>query len=203
MVVLTSALTWVPLYVMLFYLVLRNNESMKQMALLLTCAIFSVCFADLIVDTIVKPMCMRWRPSQDPYLKYAIDVVGNYRGGKYGFFSAHAANTMSVAVFFALVVRSKSLSVMLILWSILNGYTRIYLGVHYPSDVLVGFAWGTIIAVVSYMAYRYIYRKITPNTNYISSQYTSTGYSYSHVYMTISVLLLTILYAMIRAVIMI
>lgn len=199
MMSVTSSLTWVPLYVVLFFLVLRNNESMKQIALLLGCAVFSVVFADLIVDGVVKPLCMRPRPTHDPMLKYTIDVVNGYRANAYGFFSAHAANTMSVALFFCLVVRNFWLGAGLISWSLLSGYSRIYLGVHYPSDVLVGFVWGACTAIISYLMYRRIYKQITSVRNFISTHYTSTGYAFSDAYLVLVVLLLTYLYCVISA----
>lgn len=196
---LTHTGPWIPLYALLLFLVIKNNQTMKQIGLLLLFAVISVAFADVMIDTIVKPLCMRPRPTRDPYLMYAIDVVNNYRAGQYGFFSAHAANTMSIAVFFSLIVRNNVFSAVMILWSLFIGYTRIYLGVHYPSDVMIGWIWGTIIAFTTYYIYCYLYRKITPERKYISSQYTSTGYAYSDIYMVMLTIVLILLYACFRA----
>lgn len=196
---MTHTGTWVPLYVFLLLMVIKNNQTMKQIGLLLFMAIISVVFADVIIDDIVKPLCMRYRPTRDPYLMYSIDVVNNYRAGSYGFFSAHAANTMSVAVFFTLVVRNRIFGVVMILWSLLIGYTRIYLGVHYPSDVLTGWVWGLLIAVSTYFIYCYLYKKVSPERHYISTHYTETGYSLVDVYSVIQVIAATLLYSCIRA----
>jgi len=196
---LTFTVTWIPLYVILLFLVIKNNQTMKQIGLLLSMAVLAIAFGDIVVDDIVKPLCMRYRPTRDPYLMYTIDVVNNYRGGRFGFFSAHASNTMSVALFFSLVVRSRIFSVVMILWSLMIGFTRIYLGVHYPSDVLVGWTWGIIVAVGTYYLYRYIYKKIGSEGKYISSQYTSTGYAYGDIYLVLLVIGLTILYSLFRA----
>ena len=139
---LTNGLTWIPFYLALFYLVIKNNETMLQIVLAIGGVAVCILLADGLADGIVKPLVARWRPTNDPLLKYTVDVVNDMRGSKYGFFSAHAANTMSIAVFFCLMVRSKLLSWSIVLWSLVMGWTRIYLGLHYPGDVLVGFLWG-------------------------------------------------------------
>ena len=115
--VLTTAATWIPLYVSLFYVVLKNNENVRQILLVVCCAALCVLLAGTVDDTIVKPMVARFRPTHDPEIGMMVDVVDGYRGGKYGFFSAHAANTFSIAVFFSLLIRSRVLSVSLVLWS--------------------------------------------------------------------------------------
>lgn len=98
---LTSGFTWVALYASLFYLVVKNNETMKQIMLVVGCALACVALADIMADVIVKPLVERWRPSNDPIFKYDVAVVDGCRGSSYGFFSAHAANTFSLALFSA------------------------------------------------------------------------------------------------------
>ena len=148
---LTTASTWVPLYVALFYLVLKNNENVRQILLVVACAAACVLLAGTVDDTLVKPLVARWRPTHDPQIGILVDVVDGYRGGKYGFFSAHAANTFSVAVFFCLLVRSRALSVALVAWSLTNCWTRVYLGVHYPGDILCGLLWGGLVGFARIM----------------------------------------------------
>ena len=193
----TSGLTWIPLYVALVYLVIKNNESMSQIFLIIACALGCIFLADGIADYIVKPLVARWRPTNDPVIKYTIDVVDNYRETKFGFFSAHAANTMSLAVFLCLLIRSRLLNGFLIAWSLLNCWTRMYLGVHYPGDILVGLLWGVIVGVLVYLLFIRIYFKISPNLNYISSHYTSTGYSHHDIDVVILVACLELLYVVI------
>ena len=113
--ILTSGLTWIPLYVMLFFVVMRTNETMGQIALVVGSAIFCVLFADGLVDGIIKQLAERWRPSNDPTFKYMVQVVDDIRPKGYSFCSAHAANTMSLAVFFSLLIRSKMLTITLII----------------------------------------------------------------------------------------
>lgn len=200
--ILTSGLTWIPLYVMLFFVVMRNNETMGQIALVVGSAIFCVLFADGLVDGIVKQLAERWRPSNDPTFKYMVQVVDDIRPKGYSFCSAHAANTMSLAVFFSLLIRSKMLTITLVIWSLINCWTRLYLGVHYPSDILCGMIIGIIVGILVYLLYYKIYRRISPKINYISNQYTSTGYDHDDIDKAMVILMLTLVYVVTRSVIM-
>ena len=200
--ILTSGLTWIPLYVMLFFVVMRNNETMGQIALVVGSAIFCVLFADGLVDGIIKQLAERWRPSNDPTFKYMVQVVDDIRPKGYSFCSAHAANTMSLAVFFSLLIRSKMLTITLVIWSLINCWTRLYLGVHYPSDILCGMIVGIIVGILVYLLYYKIYLRISPKINYISNQYTSTGYDHDDIDKAMVILMLTLVYVVIRSVVM-
>lgn len=200
--ILTSGLTWIPLYVMLFFVVMRNNETMGQIALVVGSAIFCVLFADGLVDGIIKQLAERWRPSNDPTFKYMVQVVDDIRLKGYSFCSAHAANTMSLAIFFSLLVRSKLLTITLVIWSLINCWTRLYLGVHYPSDILCGMIIGIIVGILVYLLYYKIYLRISPKINYISNQYTSTGYDHDDIDKAMVILMLTLVYVVTRSVIM-
>lgn len=200
--ILTSGLTWIPLYVMLFFVVMRNNETMGQIALVVGSAIFCVLFADGLVDGIIKQLAERWRPSNDPTFKYMVQVVDDIRPKGYSFCSAHAANTMSLAVFFSLLIRSKLLTITLVTWSLINCWTRLYLGVHYPSDILCGMIIGIIVGILVYLLYYKIYLRISPKINYISNQYTSTGYDHDDIDKVMVILMLTLIYVVTRGVIM-
>lgn len=200
--ILTSGLTWIPLYVMLFFVVMRNNETMGQIALVVGSAIFCVLFADGLVDGIIKQLAERWRPSNDPTFKYMVQVVDDIRLKGYSFCSAHAANTMSLAVFFSLLIRSKLLTITLVIWSLINCWTRLYLGVHYPSDILCGMIIGIIVGILVYLLYYKIYLRISPKINYISNQYTSTGYDHDDIDKAMVILMLTLVYVVTRSVVM-
>lgn len=200
--ILTSGLTWIPLYVMLFFVVMRNNETMGQIALVVGSAIFCVLFADGLVDGIIKQLAERWRPSNDPTFKYMVQVVDDIRPKGYSFCSAHAANTMSLAVFFSLLIRSKMLTITLVIWSLINCWTRLYLGVHYPSDILCGMIIGIIVGILVYLLYYKIYLRISPKINYISNQYTSTGYDHDDIDKAMVILMLTLVYVVTRSVVM-
>jgi len=153
---LTNAKTWIPLYIGLFYVVLKTNKNVRDVLLILTAAGLCYLLAGAVDDGIVKPLVARWRPTHDPEIGSLVDVVNGYRGGKYGFFSAHAANTFSIAIFFSLLMRQRMLTFFLVGWSLLNCYTRLYLGVHYPGDITVGLLWGGFVGWLVYQLYRRI-----------------------------------------------
>ena len=184
---LSSGLTWVPLYLALFYIVM---------------AILCIFFSDGLVDGIIKPLGARWRPSNDPVIKYTIEVVNNMRLKDFSFCSAHAANTMSLAVFFSLLIRSRLMTFTLVFWSLLNCWTRLYLGVHYPSDILCGLVLGVVVGLLVYLLYYRLYYKISPKIKYISNQYTSTGYAHDDLDFVMGVIMFILVYVLLRACIM-
>jgi undecaprenyl-diphosphatase len=182
---LTNAKTWIPLYLSLLYVVVKTNRNLRDVLMVLLAAGLCVLLAGTIDDEIVKPLVARWRPGHDPEIGHLVDTVDDYRGGNYGFFSAHASNTFSIALFFTLLMRQRILSIALILWSLVNCWTRLYLGVHYPGDITVGLIWG---ALVGCLVYRIYLRFATPAI-----------YERRLTYIPVSVLLLTVVYAMLRS----
>jgi len=198
--VLTTALTWLPIYLSLFYVVLHNNDNFRKVLCVLAGAGLCVLLAGTVDDMIVKPMVARWRPTHDPEIGMLVDVVDGYRGGRYGFFSAHASNTFSIAVYFCWLIRSRLLSIALVIWSFTNCWTRMYLGVHFPGDILVGLTWGFIVGTcVYYLYYRVTKRMSITRHRYVTSTYTSTGYQRVDCDIPVAVLVFTLLYALIRA----
>lgn len=196
---LTTATTWIPLYIALLYLVIKNNDSVKKVLMIAACAGVCVFLAGSLDDMIVKPMVGRWRPARDADIGMLVDVVNDYRGGRFGFFSAHASNTFSIAVFFCWLIRSRILSVAMILWSLVNCWTRVYLGVHYPGDILCGLLWGAIVGTLVYYVHYRLSRSWSTNNSFISSKYTKTGYRLIDVDVVVAVMVFTLLYALVRA----
>ena len=196
---LTTASTWIPLYFSLLYLVLKNNNSVQKILLILGAAGLCVFLAGSLNDLLIKPWVCRWRPSRDPEIAMLVDTVNGYRGGDYGFFSSHAANTFSIALFFSLLIRSRALTIGLVLWSLTNCWTRMYLGVHYPGDILCGLLWGATVGIGVWNLHQNLRHRIDDSEQFVSTQYTSTGYLLSDVSVVLSILVLTVLYAILRS----
>ncbi len=189
---LTSGLTWIPLYIALFYLVVKNHETMAQIGLIVATAVVCVCLAGGIGDFIVKPMVGRLRPCNDPMVKAQLNLVVGTLSESYSFFSSHAANTFSLAMFFSLLVRDRLFTIVMFLWALLNCWTRLYLGVHYPSDILCGMLYGSLVGVVVYLAFYKLFYKFNIKFQYISSQYTASGYAKADIDVVVATLVFTI-----------
>lgn len=202
-VALTASVTWIPLYVALFYLVLKNNESVKKILLILVCAALCLLLAGTVDDNLIKPGVARWRPTHDLEIGTMVDVVDGYRGGRFGFFSAHAANTFSIALFFCLLVRSTLLSSLMFCWSLINCWTRLYLGVHFPIDIVCGLLWGTVVGTVVFLLFNKLCHKMGEvSGGYVSNHFTVTGYRYADVDVVAAVAALILLYCTTRACLM-
>ena len=149
---ITATVTWLPAVVVLLYVIIRAGE-MRDICLTVLALALCILLADQVASGIFKPLVARPRPAGDPSLMYLVDVVGGYRGGKYGFFSSHASNTFAVAVFLSLLVRHKPFTWVLLSWALLNCWSRVYLGVHYVGDILAGIVWGVVVGCSVYWGY--------------------------------------------------
>ena len=152
---LSSPYIFIPLYLVLVGLLCRKFGWRK--ALLFTIVIaLAIAACDLISFRLLKPLVMRLRPTHDPSVAPLLHVVNNYRGGLYGFPSSHAANTACAALLFGLLYnrRSALMWTLLALWTVLVCYSRIYLGVHYPTDILGGLTLAAGVAALAYWPLR-------------------------------------------------
>jgi undecaprenyl-diphosphatase len=145
--------SWVPLYIFLCILLIWKY---KQLAWLMVLLIIPLIVAsDMFTSEILKPLTGRLRPSHHPGLENLLHYVNNYRGGLYSFPSSHAANTFALITYLCLITAKKIqwLPYLLIPFAVLVSYSRMYLGVHYPSDVLVGTIIGVLLGWIFYKIY--------------------------------------------------
>ena len=160
--IISAKTTWIPLYLLLVgLLVWRYRKpamtSVKWLQKVPVCVVMIVMIAlavgaaDFIASGILKDLVARPRPTRVPELEGVLHLVNGYRSGQYGFVSSHAANTMACGLLFSLIWRNKIATVGLMLWVAMNCYSRIYLGVHYPLDILGGLMVGALMAVVAYL----------------------------------------------------
>ncbi|RRD80424.1 phosphatase PAP2 family protein [Alloprevotella sp. OH1205_COT-284] len=154
----TKTFTWILFFASLLYVIFREHD-FRSFLLVIFFLILGLFIADQVASSVFKPWVARLRPSHDPLLIDQIDIVNGYRGGTYGFFSSHASNTLFVGTFLSLLFRHRSATLCLILWGVLNCWTRVYLGVHYFGDVLVGALFGIVIALGCYRLYLYLLPK--------------------------------------------
>lgn len=161
MTMYSSRFIWIPFYASFLYVMIRNFHHKVTLACLgFIIAIIFIC--DQTASTLLKPMVERMRPSNlDNPISPLVHVVFDYRGGRYGFPSSHAANAWSMAFFAMYLVRRSKLSLFLTFWALLMSYSRIYLGVHYPGDLLVGTLIGYITATANYLVFKHFAKEYT------------------------------------------
>jgi undecaprenyl-diphosphatase len=147
---ITARNTWIPLYLIIILLIFRFYPIKKAIVIILY-LIAVVGLSDYFTSGILKPFFERPRPCYNPAFHSIIHLLGNC-GGKFGFASSHAANSFALfgGIFFS-IRRNKIISVGMLLWAILVSYSRIYVGVHYFADVLIGALIGFLISYLLYL----------------------------------------------------
>lgn len=161
MVLFSAPLTWLPLYFLLAYLVYREGK-FRRLLWYLLCAGLVVLLADRISVLCFKNVFQRLRPCHNPALQGLVHLPRGHCGGAYGFVSSHAANIFGIAMLSIFFIRRQWVLFMLLLWAVAVGYSRIYMGVHYPGDVLCGAILGCGIACAVVVVVRLLHRSRFP-----------------------------------------
>lgn len=150
----TSMLLWVPLFLTILWMIFRRQGGRGLVTIIVIGLLILI--ADQLTSGLMKPLFERLRPTHDGVMQYLVHTVNGYRGGLYGFASSHAANTFAIATFLTLVVRRWSLSLSMMAWAIVNSYGRIYQGVHFLGDVVVGAIIGILVGRLVYEFYLHL-----------------------------------------------
>ena len=145
--------TWIPFMLVIVYCLLRPGNWRHRLLMVGSVTLLFV-LSDFVVSSFIKNVVCRPRPSHDPAVMDLLSYVNGYRGGAYGFPSNHASNGFAAATFLALLLRNRWVTLSAFLWAIGSCYSRMYLGVHYPSDILCGAMLGIVFAIIIFFLYK-------------------------------------------------
>ena len=169
MMLYTDRFIWIPMYAAMAWFLLRTYGVTRALYCLVAIGIV-ITLTDQTCATVIRPLVERLRPANlDNPLSKLVHIVNGYRGGAYGFPSCHAANTFALATFFVLLTRKWGISIFIYAWAITNCYTRVYLGVHYPGDLLAGATVGSLKAIAIYFILNHFikYEKTDSERNFL------------------------------------
>jgi len=158
---LSSPVPWIIFFIGLVIVFWRFTPiaETKQYLIIVASLILAYVISEQASVHLFKEVFMRLRPCHEPELAGQVRLVAHGCGGQYGFVSTHAANSFCLAVLSALLIKRKWFTISVFAWAILVSYSRIYVGVHYPGDVLGGAALGSLIGTASFLVTRKVLKR--------------------------------------------
>jgi PAP2 superfamily. len=161
---LSGRVIWAPLYLaILLYLGFTYK---RKFLIILLFVILAVTLADQVSVQLFKNVFHRLRPCQEPSLSGMVHLVNGECGGLYGFVSSHASNSFNVAFLSLMFIKRRWYTICIIIWASVICYSRVYLGVHYPGDVIFGAMVGAFIGWGVYKLYELTDNKILNTKDY-------------------------------------
>lgn len=152
---------WIPCYVLLLFVMYRR-WGWKTCLLVLATVALMITLSDQFASGFLKPTVQRFRPCRlEAGLDFAVHLVHNKCGGKYGFVSSHSANFFALATFLSLLFKRRKLSILFLSVAALVAYSRIYLGVHYPGDVIGGAMIGALSAYLCHFIFLFATKRLS------------------------------------------
>lgn len=160
MVIITDMWVWMPLYLLLIYWAFRQY-SKRCWWVFLAVGLVVLC-SDQLASHVCKPLFHRLRPCYYIDFQDIIHLPKGLAGGRFGFVSSHAANTFAVATFLTPVLRKYRpwTAIVLFFWAFISSYSRIYIGYHYPGDILCGAVLGTLIGLIFWRLFQIVQQKV-------------------------------------------
>lgn len=156
---LRNAVVWIPLYAFILFWVIRNGKKYVWQFILLSLVTFAI--TDYTSASILKPALSRVRPCHDPELQDIIrGLIGC--GGRFSFPSSHASNHFGLAAFwfYSIYLIKGNKWYWLWVWALLIGYAQIYVGKHYPLDIIAGAMFGYVVGTLTAIVFeRWLFRK--------------------------------------------
>jgi len=158
MYAISGKVIWAPLYLVI--LIFLGIKYKRKFFIIVLFIILAVTLADQVSVHLFKNTFQRLRPCHEPALSGLVHLFDGECGGKFGFVSSHATNSFNIALLSLLLFKKRWYTISIIIWALIIVYSRIYLGVHYPGDVICGSLLGTLIGWSIYKLYELTDNKI-------------------------------------------